>query len=346
MNTIEPLEGKRCLVTGSAGFVGQALIRALIDKGCPVHGLDVLDDPSPDDGVRWFKGDIRNLEELRRACEGVDTVFHTAAMIELSTRAPASFAALVRSVNEEGTRLLIQAAQEAGVRRFVHTSTMNAVFGQETTGGNETSPYTESKDLYSSTKAAAERIVLDANGEGGLLTCAIRPGGIYGPGERKTIVGPLVESVKQGAPVILFGNGKSVIDYTYVDNLVDAQIRAAERLFEGSDVAGEAYFVTDGTPINPGEFSARLVRYMGVKARTVRIPGAVARTIASALERSFATFGKPKPVITIVHVLLCEHDNYFSIAKAKRDLGYEPIVGTDRGLRNTAAEAREYYDSL
>ena len=346
MDTIEPLEGKRCLVTGSAGFLGQGLIRALREKGCPVHALDVQDDPSPQEGVRWFKGDIRNLEDVRAACEGVDTVFHTAAIIELSTRAPASVVTLVRGVNEEGTRRLLQAAQEAGVRRLVHTSTTNAVFGQQTQGGDETGPYTESADLYSSTKAEAVRLVLRANGHGDLLTCAIRPGGIYGPGERRTIVGPLVESVKQGAPVVVFASGKSLLDYTYIDNLVDGQIRAAERLFNGSPVAGQAYFVTDGTPINPGEFSARLVQYMGLKPKRIRIPGPVARAIAGTLERSFVMFGKPKPVITVVHVKLCEHDNYFSIDKAKRDLGYEPLIGTDDGLRKTAVEARDYYDSL
>lgn len=346
MDTIEPLEGKRCLVTGGAGFLGQGLIAALHRKGCPVHVLDLAPEPEPVPGVTWFRGDIRNLDDVRHALEGVDTVFHTAAMIELMEKAPADFAKHVRGVNIEGTRLLIQAAQEAGVRRFVHTSTTNAVYGQLTQNGDETGPYTESRDLYSSTKAEAERIVLAANAHGGILTCAIRPGGIYGPGERNTIVGPMVESLKQGAPVITFGSGKSLLDYTYIDNLVDGQIRAAERLFEGSNVCGQAYFITDGTPINPGEFSQRLVRYMGVESRALRVPGPIARLIASAAETAFRAFGKPKPIIAVVHVRLCEEDNYFSIEKAKRDLGYEPQVGTDGGLRKTAVDAREYYDSL
>ena len=93
--------------------------------------------------------------------------------------------------------------------------------------------------------------MLAANGRGGLLTCAIRPGGIYGPGERLTY-GRLVRALKMGAPLVVFGDGSARLDYVYIDNLVDAQLRAAERLAEGSPVCGEAYFLSDETPINAG----------------------------------------------------------------------------------------------
>jgi 3beta-hydroxy-delta5-steroid dehydrogenase/steroid delta-isomerase len=185
-----------------------------------------------------------------------------------------------------------------------------------------------------------------ANGRSGLVTCAIRPGGIYGPGERNLMIGPMVEALKQGVPVITFGSGRARIDYTYIDNLVDAQIRAAERLVEGSPICGEAYFVTDDDPINTGAFSMALVRNMGIDAKQVKVPGFIARTMATAGERVFQLFGRPKPPVSIVSVRLCEVDSYFSIDKARRDLGYEPLVDTQEGLRRTAIEARQYYDSL
>ncbi len=253
---------------------------------------------------------------------------------------------LVRSVNIEGTRNLLRGAQESSVRRLVHTSSIITVSGSAQPGLNEAAPYSNASDLYSSTKVESEQLVLAANGKSGLLTCAIRPGGIYGPGERNTIVGPLMKALKQGAPIVLFGDGTSRIDYTYIDNLVDAQIRAAERLVDGSPVCGQAYIVTDGDPINTGQFSQTLVHDMRIDARSIRIPGVLARALATAGERVFQLFGKPKPPVSIVEVQLCVDDNYFSIDRARQDLEYQPIVDTREGLRRTAKDAKEYYDSL
>lgn len=346
MERLRPLDGLTCLVTGSAGFVGSNLVRALLSRGCVVHGFDrapaTLEAPS----LHWFRGDVRNLADLDPALEGVDTVFHTAAMIETVTYAPRAFGDLVRSVNVEGTQTVIRASQERGVTRLVHTSSIITVPEDQRAGARESGTYSAGRDLYSSTKVASEQLVLEANGKFGMLTTAIRPGGIYGPGERKTLIGPLVESLKQGAPIVMFGDGSSRLDYTYIDNLVDAQLRAAERLVSGSPVCGQAYFVTDGDPINTGAFSQTLVRDMGLDVRSVRIPGLLARGVATAGERLFQVFGKPKPPFSLVDVDLCVHDTYFSIDRARQDLQYEPIVDTREGLRRTAEDARQYYDSL
>ncbi len=238
MEEIRPVDGLRCLVTGSAGFVGSNLVRALLERGCEVHGFDRAPATFEDPKLRWFRGDIRNRDALSEAMKGVDTVFHTAAMIETLTYTPRPFAELVRSVNIEGTRSVLQAARDSGVRRLVHTSSIITVFGDGHSGVDETAPYSTASDLYSSTKVASEQLVLAANGESGMFTCALRPGGIYGPGERNTLIGPMIKALKQGVPIVVFGDGATRMDYTYIDNLVDAQIRAAERLVEGSPVCG------------------------------------------------------------------------------------------------------------
>jgi nucleoside-diphosphate-sugar epimerase len=85
---------------------------------------------------------------------------------------------------------------------------------------------------------------------------------------------------------------------------------------------------------------------MGLDARSIRIPGLVARALATAGKRVFQVFGKPKPPMNIVEVQLCARDNYFSIERAMQKLEYQPVVDTREGLRRTAQEAREYYDSL
>ena len=346
MDGLRSVDGLRCMVTGSAGFVGSNLVRALLARGCVVHGFDRAPAPFEDPNLVWFRGDIRDGNAIRDACEGVDAIFHTAAMIETLTYAPTHFAELVRSVNIEGTQNLLEAAEQSGVRRFVHTSSIITTAGTAEAGVGEAAPYSKASDLYSSTKVESEQLVLAANGKSGLLTCAIRPGGIYGPGERNTIVGPLMKALKQGAPIVLFGDGRSRIDYTYIDNLVDAQIRAAERLVDGSPVCGQAYIVTDGAPINTGQFSQTLVHEMGIDARSIRIPAVLGRALATASERVFQLFGKPKPPVSIVEVQLCVDDSYFSIDRARQDLGYQPIVDTREGLRRTAIDAREYYDGL
>jgi 3beta-hydroxy-delta5-steroid dehydrogenase/steroid delta-isomerase len=342
---IAPLDGKRCLVTGGAGFLGRHLVAALRAKGCPVHVLDTAPSPGPENGVHWFRGDVRSHRDVLAACEGVDTVFHTAAVIEALTHAPRSMIKTIRSINVGGTKNVIQTAQRAGVRRLVHTSSIVASFCMGAEGGDESSPYSTSRDLYTATKIAGERAVLAANGQGGLLTCAIRPGGIYGPGERLTY-GRLVRVLKIGVPLFVFGDGSARLDYVYIDNLVDAELRAAERLIDGSPVCGEAYFVSDETPINAGRFSIELVRNMGIETRLFRMPDSVARAIGATWERFYRAFGRPKPLFTVANVKLCDIDHYFSIDKAKRHLEYAPLLNTEEGLRRTAVEAREYYDSL
>ena len=344
MIVTSPVDGKRCLVTGGAGFLGRNLVTALRAKGCPVHVLDTAPSPRPQEGVRWFQGDVRSHADVLAACEGVDTVFHTAAVIEALTHARRSVVHAIESINVGGTQNVVRAARRSGVRRLVHTSSIVASFCMDAAGGDESAPYSTSRDLYTSTKIAGERAVLDANGNG-LLTCAIRPGGIYGPGERMTY-GRLVRALKIGVPLVVFGDGAARLDYVYIDNLVDAELRAAERLVEGSPVCGQAYFLSDETPINAGQFSIELVKHMGLERRLVRVPNPVARAMGAAWERVYQVFGVGKPLFTVANVKLCDIDHYFSIDKAKQHLGYTPLVDTEEGLRRTAVEARAYYDSL
>ena len=201
MSDISPLDGTPCLVTGGGGYLGRHLVAALRAKGCPVHVLDRAPRTGPLDGVRWFEGDVRSPGDVTAACKGVETIFHTAAVIDALTHARQSVAEDIESINVGGTKNVIRVAQERGVRRLVHTSSIVASFCMDAAGSDETAPYSTSNDLYTSTKVKAERAVLAANGQHGLLTCAIRPGGIYGPGERLTY-GRLVRALKMGVPLV------------------------------------------------------------------------------------------------------------------------------------------------
>jgi 3beta-hydroxy-delta5-steroid dehydrogenase/steroid delta-isomerase len=345
MPPLSPLDAKRCLVTGGGGYLGRHLVDALRSKGCPVTVLDKAPSAERQEGVRWLEGDVRSYPDVARACEGVDTIFHTAAVIEALTHARRAVLARIEAINVGGTENVVRAAREQGVRRLVHTSSIVAAFCMNAAGDDESVPYSTGRDSYTSTKVRAERAALAANGKDGLLTCAIRPGGIYGPGERFTY-GRLIRALRRGVPLVVFGDGRARLDYVYIDNVVDAEIRAAERLVDGSPVCGQAYFVSDGTPINAGQFSIELTKNMGLEVPMVRVPDPLARAAGVLLERVYQVLGAPRPVFTLANVKLCDIDHYFRIDRARRDLGYRPLIDTEEGLRRTAIEAREYYESL
>jgi 3beta-hydroxy-delta5-steroid dehydrogenase/steroid delta-isomerase len=125
------------------------------------------------------------MEDVRKACEGIDTVFQTAAVLDFHTFATTSRRKRSYDVNVLGIQNVIEASRDAGVERLIHTSSNNVTLDGPVIDGDESTPYAErARDLYTQTKILGEKIVLDAQGKDGLLTCAIRPGGIYGPGDK------------------------------------------------------------------------------------------------------------------------------------------------------------------
>jgi 3beta-hydroxy-delta5-steroid dehydrogenase/steroid delta-isomerase len=169
----------RVLVTGGSGFVGANLVTTLLDRGYRVRSFDRAPSPLPrHPNLVVLQGDVTDTTVCAAAVDGVDTVFHTAALIDLMGGASVTDEYRQRSfaVNVGGTRNLVHAAQAAGVKRFVYTSSNSVVMGgQHIAGGDETLPYTDRfNDIYTETKVVAERFVLSQNGVGDLLTCAIR----------------------------------------------------------------------------------------------------------------------------------------------------------------------------
>src|ERR1700752_5002693 len=183
----------RVLVTGGSGFVGANLVTELLDRGQQVRSFDRAPSPLPAHPLlEVFQGDICDPDTVAAAVNGIDTIFHTAAIIDLMGGASVTDEYRHRSfaVNVAGTKNLVHAAQGAGVKRFVYTASNSVVMGgKRISGGDETLPYTERfTDLYTETKVGAERFVLSQNaspnGGAGLLTCSIRPSGIWGRGDQ------------------------------------------------------------------------------------------------------------------------------------------------------------------
>src|ERR1700739_941927 len=192
----------RILGTGGSGFVGANLVTTLLDRGYQVRSFDRAPSPLPQHPqLEVLQGDIIDAAVCATAVDGIDTVFHTAALIELMGGAAVTdqYRPRTCAVTVGGTENLVHAGQAAGVKRFVYTSSNSVVMGgQNIASGDETLPYTSRfNDLYTETKVVAERFILSQNDVGGMLTCAIRPSGIWGRGDQ-TMFRKLFESVVAG----------------------------------------------------------------------------------------------------------------------------------------------------
>jgi 3beta-hydroxy-Delta5-steroid dehydrogenase / steroid Delta-isomerase len=333
----------RVLVTGGSGFVGANLVTTLLDRGHRVRSCDRAPSPLPEHPqLEVLQGDITDTAVCAAAVDGIDTVFHTAAIIELMGGAAVTDEYRQRSfaVNVGGTENLVHAGQAAGVKRFVHTSSNSVVMGgQNIANGDETLPYTNRfSDLYTETKVVAERFVLGQNGIGDMLTCAIRPSGIWGRGDQ-TMFRKLFESVVAGHVKVLIGRQSARLDNSYMHNLIHGFILAAQHLVPGGTAPGQAYFINDADPINMFEFARPVMEACGEDWPRVRVSGPMVRAAMLGWQRMHFRFGIPAPLLEPLAVERLYLDNYFSVDKARRDLGYEPLFTTEKAL----SECLPYY---
>jgi 3beta-hydroxy-delta5-steroid dehydrogenase/steroid delta-isomerase len=339
----------RVLVTGGSGFVGANLVTELLDRGHEVRSFDRVPSPLPENPrLQTVVGDITNPEDVAAAVTGIDTIIHTAAIIDLMGGASVTEEYRQRSfgVNVGGTENLVQAGRAAGVKRFVYTASNSVVMGgQDIRNGDETLPYTARfNDLYTETKVVAEKFVLAANGGedgAGMLTCSIRPSGIWGPGDQ-TMFRKVFENVLAGHVKVLVGNKSIKLDNSYVHNLIHGFILAGEHLVPGGSAPGQAYFINDAEPINMFEFARPVVAAGGRKLPNFRVSGKLVHRAMMVWQWLHFKFGLPEPLIEPLAVERLYLNNYFSIAKARRDLGYEPLFTTEQATK----ECLPYYVDL
>lgn len=327
----------RALVTGGGGFLGRYIVERLLARGDAVRVLGRRRYPELEPlGVETVQADVRDERAVVNTCEGIETVFHTAAHVVLWGRWSDCYA-----INVQGTRHVIAGCQAQGVRRLVYTSTPSVIFdGSDLCGVNETAPYPAHYTCaYPATKAIAERAVIEANGTRGLLTCALRPHLVWGPRDSHLL--PTIIQRARARRLFMVGDGANQVDMTYVENCADAHLLAADRLTSGSPVAGGVYFISQGKPVALWEFLNDLFRRIGVPPVTKRIPHRVARALGAVNEVLYRLWPVGEPLITrfVADELAASH--YFDISKATRDLGYQPRVSTEEGLVRLAAFLEE-----
>lgn len=336
-----PSFGPSCLVTGGSGFLGRALAKALVERGCAVRSLDIRPDENPLPGVAYCTGDIRDYRAVRAASEGCTTVFHCAAVMNFLGIARPSVRREVYGINVTGTENVVRACREAGVKALVYTSSHCVCFDtRPVLGGDETKPYAKRYlDLYGETKSAAERIVLDADGKGGLRTAAIRPGGVWGSSDDCYMFAKFIQQLVKGKLVATIGPPDAIIDNTHVDNLVLSEILAAEALVTKPEVAGgQAYFIIDDEPMNLMEWLRPLIEGLGYRVPTRSIP-ALPMYFLGFLAECLHYIGGPRPFMTRLEVHNLTAKFTFRQDKARRDLGFTPITGRGKGMK----ECVEFY---
>ena len=324
----------KALVTGGGGFLGFAVVQRLRSRGDDVRSFSRSHYPSLAAlGVEQAAGDLADAGAVAAAVRGCDIVYHVAAKAGVWGPYQDYY-----SANVVGTENVIVACRTEGVRKLVYTSSPSVVFdGKPMEGVDESVHYPPAKQYLTSyplTKSLAEQAVLKANGPD-LATVALRPHLIWGPGDPHLI--PRLLARARAGQLRIVGSGQNKVDAVYVDNAADAHLLAGDRLDPESAAAGKAYFITNGEPINLWVFINRILGAAGLQPVTRRVPARMAYFAGMVLEwqhRLLRKSGEPRMTRFVAQELA--HSHWFDIAAARRDLGYEPKVSIDEGLKRMA----------
>jgi 3beta-hydroxy-delta5-steroid dehydrogenase/steroid delta-isomerase len=341
---------KPCLVTGAAGLLGRNLVKALLARGARVRAL-VHHAPLrfEHEHLECLMGDVTDAARMLAACDGIDTVFHTAALISLlgGRSATRAYADAAWRVNVGGTENLLASSRAQGVERFLYTSSVDVCFdGKPCVEMNQRTPYaSKPKSVYGATKVAAEKRVLAANGQGGVYTCAVRPDGIYAP-EENVILDTIVEQAARGMLRVAIGSAKTLQDNSYIDNLVHGELLAAEHLGPDGTASGKAYFITDYAPQNTFVFLRPIFEDLGIPFPKHRVPRAVVAPIISLWEHLHFRLGVAPPPFGPHALDKITVSHYGSIEDARRDLGYMPIKPYEQAIAECLPYCRERFRAV
>ena len=313
-------------VTGGTGLVGSHVVEEAISRGFRVKALvRASSDTSRLDrwGVEKVLGDLEDRDALRKGAEGADWVVNCAAKVgDWGTLAE------FRRLNVEALRLLVDAAVEAKVKRFVHVSSLGVYEARDHFGTDETvPPAADSLDAYTRSKTEAEALVLDAWKTRQLPAAIVRPGFIYGPRDR-TVLPKLVKALRSGR-FAYFGSGDQALNCIYVKNLVHGIFLA----LENPDAIGQVFNLTDGKPVTKRQFIGRVAELAGLKPPTRAIPLRLARGLAVVFETVAHWRGATEPpLVNKARYKFLGLNLDYSVEKARRVLGYSPPFSTEDGL--------------
>ncbi len=329
------------LVTGGGGFLGRYICEQLIARGDRVRSFGRGAYPELEAiGVEVVRGDICDLRAVIDACDSVDCVYHVAARPGVVAKPEPYY-----ETNTSGTLYVIEACQRCGVSSLVYTSSPSVTFaGRPQEGVDESVALGiewlgKHKSYYSHSKAQAEWYILFANCEN-LRTCALRPHLIWGPRDQH-LIPRLLARAKSGR-LRRVGDGENLVDMIYVENAAQAHLQAADALAEeNSPVAGKAYFLSQGEPVNCWNWINEILALADLPPVRKSISYKGAWRIGALLERVYELLRLPgEPPMTRFVAAQLATSHWFDISAARRDFGYSPRVSTEEGMRRLGAWLR------
>jgi len=318
-------------LTGASGYTGGRLLETLRGRGDEVSALvrpASLSERLRASGARLVEGDLASEAAIRELVTGADAVLHVAAVYRTAGH-PDSY---YREVNVRGTERLLEAALEAGVRRFVHTSTVGVHGHVENPPADESAPVAPG-DVYQATKAEAEALALAFHRDRGLPVAVVRPGAIYGPRETRLL--KLFRAIARGRYAIV-GSGRTFYHPVYIDDLVQGFLLALER----EEAVGESFLICGPEYVSQIDLAAVVARHTGGRVLPFRIPAGPIQLAGDLVEGLCVPLGI-EPPLHRRRVDFWTKSRAFTIDKARRLLGYDPQVHLDEGVARTAASYRE-----
>lgn len=319
---------KKVLITGATGFIGGSLVLGNLAKGNRVRAMVLPGDAGAVSlkgrGVDVVQGDVRDFESVKKAVDGMEIVFHCAAVV--TDWAPKS---LFEEVTVNGAENMCRAASAAGVSRFVDISTCD-VFGIiEDKVMDESFPLCPWKEPYPDYKIKSEKIMWRYHREQGLPVTMVYPCWAFGEGDQ-TFVPLLADSIIKKE--LIFWRRDALVWPTYIDNLVDLLLLISE----DPRAVGNGYLVHDGEYTTLQEFCAEIARALGVPPITTHIPYSLAYAASWIMELLWKGLGiKKRPLLTTYTVKNLGSRFRFSIAKAQRELGWKPKISYKEGMSVT-----------
>lgn len=315
------------LVTGATGFTGGHLAERLLRDGHRVRVLvrDAVRARRLESlGAELAVGDFRDAEAVGRAMNGVELVYHIGALFRQENVSSRE----MHAVNAEGTRILLAAAEAAEVRRFVHCSTIGVHGDVKNPPADEDSPYAPG-DHYQVSKTEGEQIALEYMRRGALPVVVFRPGGIYGPGDLRFL--KLVRAVARGR-FVMFGSGKVLYQMVYIDDLVEGIIACGTH----PAAPGRVYILTGEPAVTLNELVATVASTTGTRPPRLRLPVTPLYLAGWLCELVCKPLGVDPPLHRR-RVDFFRKTRSFDIGRARRELGWTPVVGLREGLERTVA---------
>lgn len=318
----------RVAVTGAQGFVGRYVVAHHAARGDAVVAFDVAPPSERLPAVTYLTGDIRDPRSYAPALAGADVVVHLASA-HLQVGPPESF---FWSVNVESLRPLLEAARDAGVKHFVHTSSVGVHGSLEQVPGNEDAPI-RPENLYERTKAAGEEAVRRFLPDAGAMGVTIvRPAWIYGPGDARTE--KILRAVGKGR-FVMFGPGTNWRHPIHIDDY----LAGMDALTLNRAAYGRTYLLAGPEPVTARQLVAAAERVTGGRA-PLRVPLAVGSAAGLAAE-GVGKVLRMSPPISRRTLAFFTNQNWFDVSRARTELGFAPRIGLDDGFRRTWAAMQE-----